>query len=286
LTDTHTAIEEFREHGYTVVPDAISTELLATLTTALDELTAHAPSRIHNVADVLGLRKEFLDLIDLPTVLPIVRELLGDNIWVNLSHYNVNPPNSKANARVRESGYGWHRDGGIINEDLPKPAPLLSIKVGFYLSDLTEPGRGQTYVITGSHKSGESKPPNDELPEAAKPVCVAPGSALLFDRRMLHSVRSENLSDVTRKAIFIQYAYRWMCPVDAMTVEHMRKHCGPIRLQLLGLSTNFHVIDGAAGRSASYYPTPRDVPLAGRQPGIVSRVLGSLRRRMARLIGR
>lgn len=280
------SLGEFRDNGYTVVADAITTEHRSALDAALEELTARGPERIHNVADILGLRDEFLDLIDLPTVLPLVQQLLGNNIWVNHSHYNVNPPDSRGNARDRETGYGWHRDGGAINQDLPKPGPLLSIKVGFYLSDLTETGRGQTYVIAGSHKTDQATPKSDDLPETARAVCVAPGSALLFDRRMIHSIRSENSSDITRKAVFIQYAYRWMGPVDAMTVEHVRDRCNPVRLQLLGLAQNYGNVDGAAGRASTYYPRPRDVPLANRQPNFGQRLSGALRRRIARLTGR
>jgi len=282
--DLAKALEEFHEHGYTIIPNALSNEHAAAIITALEELTGDEPARIHNEADILGRRDEFLDLIDLPAVLPVVQNLLGDNIWVNHSHYNVNPPNCNENKRDRKTGYGWHRDGGVINQDLPKPAPLLSIKIGFYLSDLSEPGRGQTYVITGSHKSDIRPPPNDELPDTALPVCVAPGSALLFDRRMIHSIRSENLSDITRKVVFIQYAYRWMCAGDAMTVEHLRERCDPVRLQLLGLSPNYNVIDGAAGRSARYHPASNDIPLSGKKTNLIKRLAGGIKRRIAKVL--
>ena len=102
---------------------------------------------------------------------------------------------------------------------------------------------------------------------------------------MIHSIRSDNTSDITRKVVFIQYAYRWMCPVDAMTVEHLRDQCDPIRLQLLGLSPNYNVIDGAAGRSARYHPRPQDVPLAGHLPSTPQKVIRSIKRRIGKLTG-
>jgi ectoine hydroxylase-related dioxygenase (phytanoyl-CoA dioxygenase family) len=138
-------------------------------------------------------------------------------------------------------------------------------------------------VIKGSHKSVEKPPQDSDLPSSAHPVCVSPGSALLFDRRMIHSIRSPNQSDLTRKAIFIQYAYRWMCPADAMTVEHLQGRCDAVRSQLLGLMPEHNVIDGAARRSSRYHPTRRDIPLAGKQAPITRRVAGAVRRKLARL---
>lgn len=277
---------EFDELGYLVVPDALPGETVARLVVALDDLTRAESTKVHNIADILGLREEFLDLIDVPTVLPKVQKLLGNNIWVNLSHLNVNPPQSLERENDSKFDYGWHRDGGAINTDLPPPAPLMSIKVGFYLSDLTEPGRGQTYLIPGSHKSEDAPPNDDDLPPAAKPLCVKAGTALLFDRRLMHSIRSPNTSDITRKAIFVQYAFRWLCPVDAMTVEHLRDRCSPARLQLLGLSAAYHTFDGAEGRSGRYFLTDSDVPIGStafirtlrRIRSIPSRVLKRLRR--------
>ena len=178
-TVTPEEVREFDELGCLVVEDALSTEKVARLVSALDNLTRHEPDRIHNTADILGLSDEFLDLIDLPTILPKIRLFLGDNIWVNHSHFNVNPPPTEPNENA-DIDYGWHRDGGAINEDVPPPAPLLSIKVGFYLSDLSEPGCGQTYIIGGSHKSGESLPDNHDLPPTAVPICVKPGYSRYF----------------------------------------------------------------------------------------------------------
>ena len=280
------AVSDFRQNGFAVIENALTSDMLSGLSGALDELTGSTPGQIHNVADILGRHPAFLGLIDVPTVLPVIRELLGDNIWVNHSHYNVNPPDEQTNSVDHQNGYGWHRDGGAINQDIPKPAPLLSIKVAFYLSDLGEPGRGQTYVIKGSHNSTGPCPNNEELPADAIPVCVSPGSALLFDRRMIHSIRSRNVSDITRKAIFIQYAYRWLCAVDAMTVDSLADRCNPVRKQLLGLTPEYNMIDGAAGRSSRYHPKPQDLPLAGNKPpGPASRVVRSLKRRIARMAG-
>ena len=285
-TVTPEEVREFDELGCLVVEDALSREKVSRLVSALDNLTQHEPDRIHNTADILGLSDEFLDLIDLPTVLPKIRLFLGDNIWVNHSHFNVNPPPPAESKKNPDIDYGWHRDGGAINTDVPPPAPLLSIKVGFYLSDLSELGCGQTYFLGGSHKSGETLPDNHVLPPTAVPMCVKPGTAVIFDRRMIHSIRSLNTSPITRKAIFLQYAFRWLSPVDAMTVDSLRDRCSPARLQLLGLSAGYHTFDGAEGRSGRYYPTDLDVPIGKSAFGRISRRIRSLPKRVVKKLRR
>jgi ectoine hydroxylase-related dioxygenase (phytanoyl-CoA dioxygenase family) len=277
------AKDEFEQKGYIKIPDALSARQVSDLCSAIDSLTSRNPDKIHNVADIFGKHDAFLELLDLPTVLPTVTELLGTNIWVNHSHLNANPATAATDVSEFDNGYGWHRDGGAIHNDLPWPPPLLSIKIGFYLTDLTTPGSGQTFFIRDSHKTGEKTPAAQELPDTAFPMMVEAGTAVLFDRRLIHSIRSANYSGNKRRVIFTQYAFRWMAAVDAMNVSRVRKKCNPVQRQLLGLTTSVHAIDGAQGRSGLYYPTPSDVPLA--HSGQVERrqPLRSIARRALRL---
>lgn len=264
----------FERQGFLTIPDALSSTQIASLIAAIDKLIEGEPGKIHNVADIFGKHDAFLDLLDLPTVLPTVRELLSSNIWVNHSHFNANPASNVDDVSRYSNGYGWHRDGGVIHQDLPWPPPLLSIKIGFYLTDLTEPGRGQTCFIRDSHKTGEKPPGSHELPDQAISMLVKPGTAVLFDRRLIHSMRSANNSEMTRYVVFIQYAFRWMAAVDAMNVESLRRKCSPIRQQLLGLTTKVYTLDGAEGRSGLYYPGARDIPMSGgKVPSLFERIL-------------
>jgi len=65
----------------------------------------------------------FLELLDQPTVLPVITELLGTNTWVNHSHLNANPATDSKDVSEFNNGYGWHIDGGAINEGLPWSSP-------------------------------------------------------------------------------------------------------------------------------------------------------------------
>jgi ectoine hydroxylase len=66
---------------------------------------------------------------------------------------------------------------------------------------------------------------------------------------------SPNLSDQTRKVVWIGYSYRWLRPKDAMTVAHLFPSLDPIRRQILG--------DGLSA-NGTYDPVDGDVPLRTR----------------------
>ena len=74
----------------------------------------------------------------------------------------------------------------------------------------------------------------------------------MFDRRLWHSA-GQNYSDITRRALFYGYSYRWLKPRDNMTVAHYMDRSDPIRRQLLGASPN-----GGFGYTS---PEDEDVPL-------------------------
>jgi ectoine hydroxylase-related dioxygenase (phytanoyl-CoA dioxygenase family) len=67
-------------------------------------------------------------------------------------------------------------------------------------------------------------------------LCGAPGTAVVFDRRLWHS-RSDNLSDITRKSFFLGYTYRWVRPRDEYPIDWTAEpyaSLSPLRRQLLG----------------------------------------------------
>lgn len=163
--------------------------------------------------------------------------VLGWNIYVYHSHLDVHPPVTDGAI----NGWGWHQDGGRQNLELETdPRPLLSVKVAFWLSDVSEPGRGNTLVIPGSHRRNTLQRPGDATSGSARPaqaveLLAEPGDAVVFDRRLWHA-RSANRSAVTRRALFLAYTFRWVrerdepgfgCWAEASSLP-------PIRQQLLG----------------------------------------------------
>ena len=245
----------FNEQGYLVIEDALDAESVDRLTQIVDridqrERTPELGDKLLSVTNVLHEDSAILDLVDLPTVLPKVWGVLGWNIYSYHSHLDVTSP---ANPDTTTWTVAWHQDSMRVNDEIEiHPRPRLSLKVGFYLSDVSEPGRGNTLIVPGSHLDDELDCPEDGLsnPAGAEPLCVKPGSAVLIDRRIWHS-RSRNESELTRKVLWLGYSYRWLKPKDDMTVSHLLDGADPVRAQLLG----------AGSANGAYDPVDTDVPL-------------------------
>ena len=250
---------QFEEQGYLIVEDALPPDLIARLTAGVDRVHAErraeglGPHAHMNQTDILPRDELFLELIDWPRTFPKVWGILGWNIYLYHTHLGVTPPRPAGEVPGRKR-LGWHQDSGRLNHDMETdPRPRLSLKVAYFLSDVSEPGRGNMHVLPGSHLKNRIELAEDGIsdPPGALTVCVPPGAALFFDRRIWHS-GGHNHSTVTRKWLVYGYSYRWVRPKDEMTVQDLLPRLDPIRRQLLGDGLN---PDGY------YSPKAGDVPL-------------------------
>lgn len=246
----------FLANGYLIVRDALNAPQLERLTAAVDRVDARERSheqqgKLLSVTNVVHEDDSMVELVTQPTILPKVWGILGWNIYLYHSHLDVTPCE---NAQRQNWSVAWHQDSMRVNDEIESvPRPRLSIKVGYYLSDVSESNRGNTLIVPGSHLQNELACPQDghSNPDGAEPLCVSPGSAVIIDRRIWHS-RSANASDMTRKVIWYGYSYRWLRPKDAMTVEQLYANLDPIQRQMLGDATTANGV---------YDPTDEDVPL-------------------------
>ena len=228
--------KELDRDGYVVIEDALSAGEVERLEAAVDEVYSKERGEdggsLHLIA-FCGRDAAFLELLDHPATLPLVVDVLGPNVFMYHCHLDVHPPES-----VDGLPWMWHQDGGVVNRDLEgSPRPRLSLKVAFFLTDVSEPGRGNLVLLPGSHRSDAiERPPDDDnaLP-GARPVLARPGDAVVFDRRVWH-MRSPNSSTLTRKALFYAYTFRWVRARDELSVQADLLHLvTPVRGQLLGV---------------------------------------------------
>jgi ectoine hydroxylase len=255
LTDAER--REFNETGLLILEDVLSPEQVAALTGATDQIFKRRleggldPRTALFYPNFIPDHSLFADLVDEEKVLPKVWGMLGWNIYLYHAHMIVTPPTGWERD---EKTFGWHQDSARVNMEMEShPRPRLSLKVAYFLSDTSVEGRGNFWVVPGSHLKDTLEMPAGGIgqPAGAQPVLAKPGSAVFFDRRLWHSA-SPNWSDVTRKVLFYGYGYRWIRTKDDMTVRDLWPHSAPIRRQLLGDGVN---------ANGYYNPTDEDVPL-------------------------
>ena len=265
--------QRFEKDGYLHVPSALSADHVADLVALVDEIYAEhqdrgfdpytrqafAPQRPFFFPNFLPRDQRFVNLLDWPATFPLMWGLLGWNIYSYHTHFIVTPPRDPRDPKTARPFF--HQDSGRVNQEMEtSPRPRLSIKVAYWLSDVSQPGRGNLTVVPGSQLHDRIEiPPADEMPEgwspeSAVPICCKPGDAVLFDRRIWHA-GTPNPSDFTRKVLFYGYGYRWLRPKDDMTITpEMLADNDPIRRQLLGDGVN---------ANGHFTPTDADVPLRG-----------------------
>jgi ectoine hydroxylase len=256
---TDEELKTFESDGILFVEDALSPLQVQSLTAIVDRIherglaQGQAADKAMFVPNFIPEDQQFVDLVDYERILPKVWGILGWNIFLYHAHLIATPPSG---LEPSDATFTFHQDSGRVNLDMEThPRPRLSLKVAYFLSDTSEEGRGNFWVVPGSHHHDTLERPADGhgQPEGAVPVLAKPGTAVFFDRRLWHSA-SPNWSDVTRKVLFYGYGYRWIRTKDDMTVEDLWPESDPIRRQLLGYAVN------ANGR---YTPSDDDVPLRG-----------------------
>jgi ectoine hydroxylase len=237
--------EEFEENGFLIIRGALSQDEVAFYAGAIDRVyeaekaagrlspegAMHLLSAVNNCPDAAGL-------IDHPRTFPLVWSMIGWNVHIYHSHLDVHPP-----IRVKKPfRFEWHQDGGRQNRELETdPRPRVSVKLAYWLSDVSEKGRGNLRVVPGSHRQNWiDGPPRRDMewpePEGAIEVQVSPGDVVFFDRRIWHA-RSDNYSDITRKVMFFGYTLRWIAIRDELDKLHASEafeSLSPVRKQLLG----------------------------------------------------
>lgn len=158
---------------------------------------------------LLGEDPLFLDLMDYEPMMAYVRGLFNDMPHNHGTDalWEVQPEGGH--------GVGWHIDG-IQNgfRNLRPHIPFLQMKVGYYLSDMSEPDQGNLTLVPGSHKalhepdSADLK--NPDLFPGAVQVCGGPGTAFFFHNAVWHTGGPWSRSDGKRIMLYYAYEHPWM----------------------------------------------------------------------------
>jgi hypothetical protein len=224
--------------------------------------------------DIPRLNDLFLEMMAHPGMLPLIVDAIGFNIQIRTSHLDVRPPQSSEVAEkglgTKDSFFPWHSDGPNFGwPQINGQIPFMEVKVGYYLTDLTEHNSGAICVARGSHKENVWVEKDGETivdPDRIFEVNVRPGTAMLWRTALLHCL-TPNLSSRTRKCLYFGYTHRWVRPSDYMhQASELIERCTPIQKQLLGelgSGKQNYVGDDAEVLPISKFwrPAEEDIPL-------------------------
>ena len=175
--------------------------------TGMTQLKGERSTRIFYILDDDPL---FLELLDWPAMAPYIKGLLNPK-----AHHHASDAIVEVGNELFSRGMGWHLDGhdnGFRN--LGRPIPLLQLKLGYYLTDMTEPGQGNLTLVPGSHKALHDPDPADlkrtDLFPGAIQVCAPAGSAILFHNALWHSSGPFTKQDGQRTILYYAYEHPWM----------------------------------------------------------------------------
>jgi ectoine hydroxylase-related dioxygenase (phytanoyl-CoA dioxygenase family) len=238
--------EEFEQNGFLILRGALNAEEVAHYIAIVDKLDAEyriekdlGPHDTVEIRNSIARSAELLPLLDHPAAFPLMVDIMGWGIQLTTSHIFVRTPNPEEQPTFK--AIDWHADGPNprpyrIQTPDGEVEPRLYAKIGYFLTDLSEPDRGNLRVVPGSHKRAtrpEIDPETGE-PRGAIQVLTQPGDAVLFENRTWHAV-GPNYANLPRKNIYLGYCYRWVKPIDYITqAPELLAQATPVQRQLLG----------------------------------------------------
>jgi ectoine hydroxylase-related dioxygenase (phytanoyl-CoA dioxygenase family) len=217
--------------GYLIIPDALSPgEVEACLAAARRAHAQFPADEWRQLGAVYEQEPAVEPLIDHPAVFPKVRALLGDYFILQSSWCTMSPAGFP--------GGQFHQDGSGVYEfrRLSLPTPLLQLRIGYFLTDQSEPNMGNMVMVPGSHNAAVPLPRGTMLEEMpiAQVICGRPGTALLFHQGVFHC-GTKNEMDYARFIQHMVYAPPWLVPSDRKRNDlAFLERTTPLRRALLG----------------------------------------------------
>ena len=220
--------QQFDEDGFFLIEDFLSLHEIQELIGVTDEFYEQyryeyelGPHDAFQLRNIVARHPLYRKLIDHPKALPLVVDTVGYNVQIRTSHVDIRPPMRPDDARfelgAREGFFPWHSDGPDYGwPRVDNVIPFMEIKIGLYLTDLTEHNSGAICVVRGGHKESPWIEKNGQKvadPERIVEVNVKPGTAMLWRTALLHCV-TPNLSTRTPKCLYYGYSHRCLRPSD------------------------------------------------------------------------
>jgi hypothetical protein len=235
---------QYEAQGFLHLPGAVPAPVVARARQAFDAAAAAydsqwkkdvadglADARFCDIPDILDRGDVFVDLVDLPSLVPLLLSLVGPDVQLNHTHARLFPPGKTFTAK-------WHSDlADVIGIDLAHSTNFF-LKIHYFFEDL-RPDQGCLAFIPGSHRfpSDIPRPVIEDPFHSPVSVRVVPkaGDVVIFNTHLLH-MALDNDSPLVRKSLIYAYTHFWVKHYANSVPSDLPKYATTaLRRQLFGL---------------------------------------------------
>jgi len=206
----------FDLQGYLVVPNVLDTERVARMRATMDAHGVDPPVEkpdAYRFGDFLRWGADFRDLIDQPSILPLLSEILGPKFRLDHAYGMATRPSatgaspeSAANAGMHHTAAMFHHACYYVTHGARMHNGLVT--VSYSLTDI-EPGAGGFCCIPGSHKAIYPMP-REYFRIAGNPLVrqipQKAGDALIFTEGLTHGTWPWRDPAGQRRSLLFKYA--------------------------------------------------------------------------------
>jgi ectoine hydroxylase-related dioxygenase (phytanoyl-CoA dioxygenase family) len=208
------SIQTFKENGYIIVPNALSSQEILDLNQAIDrDLDQNSAmwkkggdGRSQN-ANILLSCPEFDATIRHPEIWPLAETLMGEQVC--FEEFSVMIRDSWDNPPPESQ---WHRDTVHLPEH---PMAMLFLSVIYYLTDVNE--ETHCFSIVPEHVEDKRKSPKGLEPSGNVPLYGDAGTAILFNAATCHAAVVRR-TQAPRRTIHIYYGHHNKPPLGNHTI--------------------------------------------------------------------
>ena len=189
------------------------------------------PPRFIDIPDILDHDPVFVDLVDLPSIFPVLVAAVGQDIQLNHTMARLFYPGPTFTSP-------WHSDIAHVLGIDHGASPSFLVKAHFFVEDLA-PDQGCLAFIPGSHRypAGHPKPKIHDIDTSPAVVKTVPraGDVVIFNTHVMH-MATDNRSDRVRKSIIYAYSHFWMKNYASAVPSDLERHAATAqRKQLFGV---------------------------------------------------
>jgi hypothetical protein len=241
---------DFDRDGFLVLPDVFSDDAAEALLNAAYHVARADPKydgeKYYGTEAVVERHVAFADLIAHPRHVGYAYDLYGEQLRLHTSQLFLRPPGGAVSE--------WHIDGArLVPYRAYSPRLPLTIKIGYWLTDVTEAAMGCLVVIPGSQRWDmiDAYTQHQAVPGEIR-VTLRRGTVTVMHHALWHRVEP-NSSDTVRANIYLAYGPSWVHASDRIVAD---------RDWAAALPRTARIIMRAYGTPYEFAkPPPADVPL-------------------------